>query len=170
MSYRPYEGPAPTSGSSRDVATTIRETTQDFCTAFNTGNYDQCGGFFSPDGYFMPPNHESAQGNRAIEKTLQHFADLGYQDLRLETLRIEYSGELAMEVGRYTVSIRQSNGSTVVDRGKYLIAWRRFGAWLIVANCWSSDMPAISQNASREKPFPEGEREDTISSNFPRSA
>ncbi|HEY1263117.1 MAG TPA: nuclear transport factor 2 family protein [Terriglobales bacterium] len=169
MSYRPYEGPA-TSGPSRDVATTIRETTQDFCTAFNTGNYDHCSGFFAPDGCFMPPNHEGAQGSRAIEKTLQHFADIGYQDLRLETQRVEHSGELAMEVGRYTVSIRLDNGSTVVDRGKYLSSWRRFGAWLILANCWSSDMPALAQSPGLDKQLPEGTNETTVPPHVSRSA
>src|SRR5438270_2938853 len=138
MSYVPYGGTA--SAPAADVVSSIREANQDLCTAFNTGNYDQCAALFAPDGCFMPPNHESAQGRKAIEHILQKFADCGYQDLRLETLRVDNSGDMAIEMGRYTVAIRQSNGTTVVDRGKYLNAWRRIGAWLKVADCWSSDL------------------------------
>jgi hypothetical protein len=46
-----------------------------------------------------------------------------------------------METGRYSVAVRQPDGTIVADRGKYLKAWRRLGAWLIVADCWSSNLP-----------------------------
>ncbi len=150
MPYMPYGSPSPGQGSVADVSSSIREANQDFCTAFNTGNYDHCAAQFAPDGCFMPPNTEAAQGKKAIERVLQKFADLGYQDLRLDTLRIDHSGDMAVEIGRYTVSIRQSNGTTVIDRGKYLNAWRRIGAWLKVADCWSSDLPMVQANTTTQ--------------------
>ena len=151
MSYVPYGGFV--GGPGADVVSSIREANQDFCTAFNTGNYDHCAAAFTQDGAFMPPNHETAQGRKAIERTLQKFADLGYQDLRLETSRVDNSGDMAIEVGRYAVSIRQANGTMVVDRGKYLNAWRRVGAWLKVADCWSSDLPAVINDASISRQY-----------------
>jgi len=138
-SYRSYGSPVPSGP--LDVESTIRDLTQDFCTAFNTANYDHCAEMFAPDGTLMPPNHDLVQGSKAIERTLQRFADLGYEDLRRETIRVEASGDLAVEIGRYTVSIRQNNGTTVVDRGKYVNSWRRLGAWRIVTDCWSSNLP-----------------------------
>jgi hypothetical protein len=54
---------------------------------------------------------------------------------------VDYSGDMAVETGRYTVVVRQENGTTVVDRGKFVHAWRRLGVWLMVADCWSSDLP-----------------------------
>jgi len=143
-SYRPYGGPTPM-GSLMDVESTIREIDQDFCTAFNTGNYDHCAALYAPEGCFMAPHHEQVQGKLAIQHLLEKFADLGYENLRLEPLRIDSSGDMAIEIGRYTVSIRQPNGTTVLDRGKYLNAWRRFGAWLKLADCWSSDLPPLAQ-------------------------
>jgi uncharacterized protein (TIGR02246 family) len=168
MSYRMYGSPASTSGP-LDVGTAIRETTQDFCTAFNTGNYDHCASLFTPDGYFMPPNHELAAGTKAIERVLQHFADLGYQDLRLETIRVEHSGDMAVELGRYTLSIRRENGTTVVDRGKYLNAWHRFGAWLLLADCWSSDIPVMADTA-HERQLQHSEDPEIVASDIQRSA
>jgi len=120
---------------------TSTSTFQDFVTAFNTGNYDQAAGLFATDGQFMAPHKEPAHGPKAIERVLREFGEAGYQDLRLETLRIEHSADLAAEIGRYTMGRTQPNGTTVVERGKYLIAWRRLGTWLMIANCWNSNLP-----------------------------
>ena len=93
----------------------------------------------------MAPHHEPAHGQKAVEHLLRKFSEAGYGDLRVETTRVEYSGDMAMETGRYSVAIRQPNGTTVADRGKYVKVWRRLGAWLIMADCWSSNLPLADQ-------------------------
>jgi uncharacterized protein (TIGR02246 family) len=139
--YRPYSntmaGPRPF----MDVQSLIRNLAQDFVTSFNTGNYDQAASLFASDGVFMAPHHERAYGPNAVERILHQFGDAGYQDLRLETVRVEASGDLALEIGRYTVTIQQPDGTIRADRGKYIKAWRRLGAWLIVADSWNSNLP-----------------------------
>jgi len=135
-------GPPHTS-SFADVPSTIKSLSQDFCTAYNTANYDQAASLFAADGLLMPPNHDPAQGLRAIEQLLRQYCENGYESLRFETLHVEHSGDIAVEVGRYNVAIRQENSTTIADRGKYLRAWRRFGAWLIVADSWSSNLPTV---------------------------
>jgi len=139
--HRPASGSVPSPGSWLDVQSTIRGLTQDFATPFNTGNYDQAAALFTPDGYFMPPQREAAQGQKPIELMLRGYGEAGYQNLRLETVRVDHSGDMAVEVGRYTVAIQQTNGTTVADRGKFVQTWHRLGAWLMTANCWSSDLP-----------------------------
>ncbi|MGO8794087.1 MAG: YybH family protein [Candidatus Sulfotelmatobacter sp.] len=120
----------------------IRNLAQDFVTSFNTGNYDQVAALFAQDGAMMAPHHEAAYGPKAVEQLLRKIGESGYEDLRLETIRVEASGDLAMEIGRYSVAIRQPDGTILADRGKYVKAWRRLGVWLIVADCWSSNLPA----------------------------
>jgi uncharacterized protein (TIGR02246 family) len=168
MSYRSYGSPTPP-GPLVDVESTIRDINQDFCTAFNTGNYDACAGLYAADGCFMAPHNDMVQGKAAIERLLQKFADLGYENLKLETIRVESSGDIAVEIGRYTVSIRQNNGTTIMDRGKYLNSWRRFGAWLKVADCWSSSLPPHTQE-SQQKQLDDDERMQIIKPDVPRSA
>ena len=164
--YRPYSSPVGGSGSSLDVESTIRGLTQDFSMNFNTGNYDQVGGLFSSDAVFMAPHHEPSVGPKAIERKLREFGENGYQDLRLETTRVDYSGDMAMEVGRYSVSIFSGSGGNTIDRGKYLKVWRRLGAWRIVADCWSSNLPA----SVSEKSVTVTEKIAIISDNVPKSA
>jgi uncharacterized protein (TIGR02246 family) len=165
--YRPYSSPVAGSGLSMDVESTIRGLSQDFSMNFNTGNYDQVAGLFATDGLFMAPHHESIAGPKAIERKLREFGEGGFQDLRLETLRVDSSGDMAMEIGKYSVSIVRESGGSSIDHGKYVKVWRRLGAWRIVADCWSSNLPAVSVRPE-EKAGPE--KVTVISSEVPKSA
>jgi ketosteroid isomerase-like protein len=89
----------------------------------------------------MAPHYDLAYGPKAVERLLRQLGDAGYQDLRLETIRVEFSADMAVEIGRYNVAIRQPDGTIQADRGKYVRAWRRLGAWLIVADSWSTNLP-----------------------------
>jgi ketosteroid isomerase-like protein len=74
---------------------------------------------------------------------LGKLGEAGYQNLRLETIRVEESGDMAVEIGRYTAAVQQANGTTVADRGKFVQVWRRLGIWRMTSNCWNSDLPAV---------------------------
>ncbi len=140
--YRPVSGSDPSVNSWLDAQSAIRGLTQDFATAFNTGNYDQAATFFTSDGFLMPPQCEAVQGQKPIELMLRRLGEAGYHNLRLETIRVEESGDMAVEIGRYTAPIQQANGTTMVERGKFVHTWRRLGIWRMATNCWNSDLPA----------------------------
>jgi uncharacterized protein (TIGR02246 family) len=140
--YRPTSGSIAGSSPFLDVESILRGLTQDFCTAFNTGNYDQVAALFASDGVLMLSHRESSQGAKGIERLLRQYGDAGYQNLRFETTRVDYSGDMAIEMGRYTVSIEMRN-TAAVDAGKFLRAWRRLGAWRIVGDSWSSSVPIV---------------------------
>jgi ketosteroid isomerase-like protein len=135
--YRPYSSSRADFRPFQDVESQLRETTQDFTTAFNTGNYDQAAALFAQDGVLMAGQHEAAYGQKSVERLLRQLGEIGYSDLRLETTRVDHSGDMAMELGRYTVVVRKANGTLVPERGKYVKVWRRLGAWLIIADCWN---------------------------------
>jgi ketosteroid isomerase-like protein len=141
--YRPFGSSVSKPTPFLDVETIIRGLTQDLCTAFNTGNYDQAGMLFAANGQFLSPHHDPVEGPRAIEKVLRLYGESGYQDLRLETLRVETSGDTAIETGRFSIAVSQANGTTAIERGKYVQVWRRVGVWLIVANCCNFNLPLV---------------------------
>ena len=141
--YRQYPSPPRMEPrSSGDAESSIRDLTKDLVMAFNTGNFDQAAALFVQDGQLKAPYQESAYGPKAIENALRHLSEAGHDDLRQETIRVEASGELAMETGRYQITVRQANGTVVADRGSYLRVWRRLGVWRIVADFWSTQLPA----------------------------
>jgi len=143
--YRSFSNSAPSVNQYPDVESAVRGLTLDYCTAFNTGNCDQLAAMFAPEAILMPPMREPAYGRKAIEGVLRTYRDEGYEDLRMETTRVEYAGDLAIELGRYTAAVLRSNGTSVADRGKYMRAWRRLGVWMIVAHSWSSNLPSIDK-------------------------
>ncbi len=146
--YRPYSSTQTDMRPFRDVESQLRDLTQDFATSFNTGNYDQAALMFAHDGVLMAPRLEAAYGQKAVERVLRLMGEAGYGDLRLETTRIDHSGDMAMELGRFTVIVRQADGSVIPERGKYVKVWRRLGAWLLVAECWSRTMAEATDRAA----------------------
>ncbi|HTS36622.1 MAG TPA: nuclear transport factor 2 family protein [Candidatus Solibacter sp.] len=146
--YRPYTSSLADSRPFQDVESLLRGLTQDFSMAFNTGNYDQAAALFAHDGVFMAPLQEPAYGQKPVERMLRDLGEAGYSDLRLETTRVEHSGDMAMELGRYTVVVRAANGTLVPERGKYVKVWRRLGAWLIIADSWSRAPQVASDRAA----------------------
>lgn len=146
--YRPYTNAQADLRPFRDVESELREQTQDFAMAFNTANYDQAARMFAGDGVLMAPMHEAAYGQKPVERLLRELGESGYTDLRMETTRIDHSGDMAMELGRFSAILHRADGSVAQERGKYVKVWRRLGAWLIVADCWSGTSLATSERAA----------------------
>jgi ketosteroid isomerase-like protein len=146
--YRPYSTSQADFRPFRDVESQLRDLTQDFATSFNTGNYDQAASLFASDGALMAPLFEGAYGQRAIEHLLRQMGEAGYTNLRLETTRVDHSGDMAMELGNFSVLVPKPGGRPVQQRGKYVRVWRRLGAWLIAADCRSWTADAVNDRAA----------------------
>jgi ketosteroid isomerase-like protein len=146
--YRPYSSSSADPRAPRNVETQLRDFTQDFAMSFNTGNFDQAAALFAGDGVLITPAQESVQGQKPIELSLRQLGDAGYGNLRLETIRVEHSGDMAMELGRFTVHVRKADGSSVPERGNYVKVWRRLGAWLVIADCWNRAAQVAGERAA----------------------
>ncbi len=146
--YRPYSGTQADTRPFRDVESQLRDLSQDFATSFNTGNYDQAANLFAADGALMAPHHEGAYGQKAVERLLRQLGEDGYSNLRMETTQVDYSGDMAMELGRFSVMVRKADGTMIPERGKYVRVWRRLGAWLLKADCWSRTPMAVTDRAA----------------------
>ena len=148
--YRPLSNTPPAGKPSPDVETTIRGLTQDFCTAFNTGNYDQASAMYALDTVIMTPNREPVHGTKAAERLFRQLADAGYEHIRQETLRVDFSGDMAAEIGRYIVTIRSPKQNATSEQGSFMRVWRRLGSWFVAAESWTSHekkpIQAISTN------------------------
>ena len=164
-----HAGSREPAASPADAESAVRDLIQDFTTSFNTGNYDHCSGIFVPEGQLILSHREPAQGQAAIERTLRELAERGFQDLRLQTVRVDALGDRGIEMGRYTVSVRLANGQSVRDWGNYLASWQRLGVWRIVASCFSSSVPRTWTDA-QEWQLRSLERKEVISPDAQRTA
>ena len=84
--YRPYNS-VPSPNPFADVESSIRSLTLDYCTSFNTGNYDQVAAMFAPEAILMAPNREPVVGRKGIENLIRSYGEEGYGELRMETTR-----------------------------------------------------------------------------------
>ena len=135
--YRPYMSPSVDSRPFRDVESQLRDLTQDFSNILQHRKLRSSCESVANDGVLMAPHFEAAYGQKPIERLLRQLGEAGYGDLRLETTRVEHSGDMAMEVGRFSVTVRRADGTLMPERGKYVKVWRRLGVWRLMAECSS---------------------------------
>jgi uncharacterized protein (TIGR02246 family) len=126
-----------------DVERHISQIGQQWARHWNASELDQLIRFYAPDAVYMPPHHAAIHGRDAIQEYLQAPLRHGVRNLTYDVTYIKHSGDLAYDVGHYTMTMPGEGGKRQ-DRGKYLTVWRRqpSGEWLIAADTWSSDLPA----------------------------
>lgn len=130
-------------GKGGDVRAAIEATNKQFITTLNGGDAAAVAAMYSADARLLPPNSPMGEGRQAIQQFWQGAIGAGAKMASLETLHVESQGNLAFEVGRYTLTMPKSGGGTTTDTGKYVVVWEREGGkWKIATDIWNSDAPA----------------------------
>ncbi|HVE79876.1 MAG TPA: SgcJ/EcaC family oxidoreductase [Gemmatimonadaceae bacterium] len=94
---------------------------------------------YTRDAQLLPSNSEVVAGTDAIAGFWGSVLGMGIAEARLETLEVEGQGDLAMEVGRYTLTT--ADGAEA-DRGKYVVVWHRAGgSWKLHRDIWNTSRP-----------------------------
>jgi ketosteroid isomerase-like protein len=91
--------------------------------AFGRGDAAGVTACYTADGQLPPSHSEVVEGHAAIEQYWGGAMAAGITGIRLETVEATAAGDAAHEVGRYTLRA----GDVEVDRGKYVVIWRREG-------------------------------------------
>jgi len=119
----------------------IEFTAQRYMMHFNAGNADSVAVIYAERGRVMGPNAPAAVGREAIAGGFRTMGPMK-PTLSLRTEEVAANGPVAVERGRYTMTVTPPGGSQRADSGKYLIRWRRTAAeWMIVDHIWNSDLP-----------------------------
>lgn len=120
------------------VRAAIEENNAQFEEAFNQGDAAAVAALYTEDAIAMPPGQEMASGRAAIEQgmnaDLENFALSG---LSLTTTDVEVSGDLAVEVGTYSIK-----AGDLEDNGKYVVVWKKQDddTWKIHRDIWNSNV------------------------------
>jgi ketosteroid isomerase-like protein len=118
----------------------------DFAAALNRRDTAAAANLYFPEATLLPPNEPIVRGRANIQVYWQGALDADVSDVSVTTIDSGTRGDLGYEVGRYQLSIRQSNGSSVRETGKYIELLRRDtdGKWRSTYGIWNSDAPAPS--------------------------
>lgn len=125
----------------------IRRIGAEWAQHWNAKELDRVVAAYADDAVYMPPHHAAVHGRDAIREYLKTPLAHGVTDLTYDVTYIRESGDLAYDVGRYTMTVPEKTGGRRKDQGKYLVVWKRQpdGDWKIAADCWSSDLPGPQQ-------------------------
>jgi uncharacterized protein (TIGR02246 family) len=125
---------------SKEIHDAIVAVEKTFMAAYNGGNAPSLAALYTPDGQIMPPNTEAVAGHPALENLFRSFWNEGYTVIELETVEAEGSGDIAYEVGKYTLS---GEAGKVPDHGKYIVVWRKVdGHWKLHRDIFNSNVPS----------------------------
>ena len=102
--------------------------------------------FYADDASMFPPNAPVATGKEAIRAVWsQLFTTPGFA-ISGQTTKVEASlgSDLAYEIGIYEFTMPDPAGKPVMDRGKYVVVWKKQAdsSWKAIVDIFNSDLPA----------------------------
>lgn len=127
-----------------DIDAKIRNLTKAYVTSANAKDVARVVAFYTPDAVLLPPNHAAVEGHDAIRRYFQsELMDAGFSDFDNQPIKIEHSGDLAYQRGSYVFQLVDAKGGKKVERGKYVVVWKRMPnkEWRMLIDSWSSDSP-----------------------------
>ncbi|HEV7572784.1 MAG TPA: DUF4440 domain-containing protein [Thermoanaerobaculia bacterium] len=127
-----------------DAENAIRRANADFAANARTGNAQTLvNNFYEPDAVVMAPNYPPMRGRNAIQQFWSGFLATGSVDLALTSSNVtQPSSDVAVETGRYDLSLRPASGQAIKDTGKYMVLWKKLnGRWWASDDIFNSDLP-----------------------------
>jgi uncharacterized protein (TIGR02246 family) len=120
-----------------------RQVVQDWAQACNTRHIDDLLELYAADATLIRSSVPPVRSLPAIREFLVSLLEAGLGDVEMESLRVEMLGDIALDLGRCKLLVPVAMGKRREERGKYLIVLARqpAGAWKILADCWSADLP-----------------------------
>ncbi|HEY1658819.1 MAG TPA: SgcJ/EcaC family oxidoreductase [Candidatus Sulfotelmatobacter sp.] len=127
----------------------VRRITQEWVLACNTRQLDELLDLYAPDALVLRSNMPVLRGAAAVREFFHSALESGLGEVALEPIRVEVTGDLAHEVGRYSALVPGTIGKRREERGKYLWVFGRQngGEWKLISECWSADL-TLSTNES----------------------
>lgn len=127
----------PTAQESEGIAARSAE----WVAAFEARDVDALVALYTDDARVLPPNAAAMQGADAVRGVFAEMIDAGLSG-DLQSIETMEAGDLGYHVGTYSLGIDGDE----VDRGKFIEIWRKVdGVWLITADMFSSDLPAVPE-------------------------
>jgi uncharacterized protein (TIGR02246 family) len=110
-----------------------------FADAFNGSDGAGVAAHYTEDAALLPPGEARVDGRAAVQAYWQGAIDGGITDLTLKAVEVEESGNLATEVGAFTLAVPGEGDQKTTVAGKYIVVWKKGadGAWRLHRDIWN---------------------------------
>lgn len=128
---------AASAGAREDIEAALAK----FAEAFNGGDGAGVAALYTEDAALLPPGEARVDGRAAVQAYWQGAIDAGISDLTLEAVEVEESGDLAMEVGAFSLAVPGEGDQTTTVFGKYIVVWKKGadGVWRLYRDIWNAN-------------------------------
>ncbi len=138
-------------------ANAIRDLDTQWSKTAGANDVDGATSYYTDDATLMPPNAPAATGKQAIRAVWAGILIPGNAvSWQADKVEVGRSSDLAYSDGEYQATMKDAQGKTVMDRGKYLEVWKKQadGKWKVVADMFNSDLPLAppAEKKVRAKP------------------
>ena len=141
--------PIRTSASDEDVEVIICRMSEEWIGLWNSGQLDQVVDLYTRVALSLPAHANPIHGRKNIREFLRESMRLGATDFTLRIDFIQRAGNLAYDVGHYSIRLPQPDGTKKLDQGRYLVVWQRqeTGEWRMLVFAAQSSEEPWQQNA-----------------------
>ncbi len=109
---------------------------------FNQGDAAVVAAHYTEEAKYLPPNSQMIVGRESIQAFIQASFDAGVGNLQLTAIELSVYGDMAHDIGKYTLTIQPEEGEAISDSGKYLVILKRVnGTWKLDAVCLNTSLP-----------------------------
>jgi len=120
----------------------IKAVSEQVINANNQGDAAATAAYYTEEAKRLPPNSPMIVGRENIQASIQAALDAGAGNLHITMIELSVSGDMAHEVGKYTLTIQPEEGEAISDSGKYVTIWKRVnGSWKIDVLIFNSSIP-----------------------------
>lgn len=126
------------------VRSRIEETNAEFSAVASRGDAAAIAALYTDDAVVLAPNAEMVRGKQAIKGLFDGMIQqMGAPQLTLRTIQVDEVGDMANEIGEYTLKFQPAGGEPVTDIGKYVVIWKRQGddSWKLHIDVWNTNSP-----------------------------
>ena len=126
-----------------DVAGTIDAANAKMEKDYAAGDAKAIAEAYAEDGVMLPPDATVVKGRDAVAKLWKSWLDAGQKNLKLKSTSVESDGNLAYEIGDFSLDVPGEDGSMSAATGNYVVVWKKGadGAWRLKVDTWN-DTPA----------------------------
>jgi uncharacterized protein (TIGR02246 family) len=128
-----------TAAAAEDVRQAIEQVNARFVEAFKAGDAATIASLYTETARILPPDATEVVGREAIQMLWQGAIDDGVKDLTLKAIDVEAYGDLAYEVGSFSIQVPAENDAMATAGGNYLVIWKRGadGSWRLHIDTWN---------------------------------